>query len=164
MTDQRVKSQYWDFVFNNETDETSDSLKSMLTQWEGILDAALQHEVAPTTGTKHLQGWFKLDKRQYKSYIIRSRLNMGEWENKLSFRPARNPKALMEYVKKEQEGAHGYWCKSLNEKNRLEAEEVEKSQRGIRESHEWEQRYKRKNSVENMTLEEFLDWNDGYKD
>lgn len=120
MSSKRVKSCYWDFVYNNETDESSETLKNLLTQWDIIVDAAYQHEVAPTTGMRHLQGWIKLDKRQYKSYLIRSRLNEGIWENKLSFRPARNPKALMDYVKKNQDGAHGFWCKSLEQKQKEE--------------------------------------------
>lgn len=164
MTTNRVKSQYWDFVYNNETDETSESLKMMLTQWEVIVDAAYQHEVAPTTGMKHLQGWIKLDKRQYKSYLIRSRLNEGVWQDKLSFRPARNPKALMDYVRKIQDGAHGYWCKSLTERNREIEEANKKADELQREAIEWELKYKKQHELEDMTLEEYLDWNEGYED
>lgn len=133
----RVKTQYWDFVYNNETDETTESLKNLLTQWNIILDAAFQREVAPTTGTKHLQGWLKLDKRQYKSYLLNSILNSDEWENKLSFRPARNPKALMAYVMKDQEGAHGYWCKSLEERLKRQEEELKEQIELIKEAEKY---------------------------
>lgn len=117
----RVKSRYWDFVYNNETDESSDRLKCVMAQWDTLEDAAFQHEIAPSTGTKHLQGWIKLDKRQHKSYLLNSRLNMGEWEGKLSFRPARNPKALIDYCCKE--GGTGYWRK-VDEENKAIAEET----------------------------------------
>lgn len=162
MPPRRVKTQYWDFVFNNETDETTETLKKLLTQWNIIIDSAFQHEVAPTTGTKHLQGWLKLDKRQYKSYLLRSRLNEGEWENKLSFRPARNPKALMAYVKKEQEGAHGYWCKSIEEKKNELTEQVEEGYKLIREAIKWEEEYKKRLGIEHLSLNEYLDYNSGY--
>jgi len=120
-TTKRVKSRYWDFVYNNETDETSERLKSVMEQWEYLDDAAFQHETAPSTGTRHLQGWVKLKDRQHKSYLLNSRLNMGEWEGKLSFRPARNPKALIEYCCKE--GGTDYWRK-VDEQNKLIADEA----------------------------------------
>lgn len=129
MAPRGVKTQYWDFVYNNETDETTSQLISMMEQSEWIEDAAFQHEVAPSTGMRHLQGWIKIkDNRQYKSYLLRSILNQGDWENKISFRPARNPKALKDYCKKAQAGAHGYWCKSeeLEKKEQLARDELSK--------------------------------------
>jgi len=136
MTTKRVKSAYWDFVFNNETDESSKSLILLLTQWTNVLDAGFQHEVAPTTGTKHLQGWLKLDNRQYKSYLLRSRLNMGDWEDKISFRPARNPKALVSYCQKMQAEAHDYWCKS-EELAKIEAVKSQERDAARKELRSW---------------------------
>lgn len=162
MPPKRVKSQYWDFVLNNETDESSNSLKMVLTQWNFIIDAAFQHEVAPTTGTKHLQGWLKLDKRQYKSYLLHSVLNEGEWEGKLSFRPARNPKALMAYVQKEQDGAHGYWRKTSYIEETKQSEEMNKARKLIEDAETWHADFKRRNNVENLSFEEYMEWDDGY--
>lgn len=135
MPTKRVKSAYWDFVYNNETDESSKSLILLLTQWTNVLDAGFQHEVA-STGTKHLQGWLKLDNRQYKSYLLRSRLNMGDWEDKISFRPARNPKALVEYCQKMQAGAHDYWSKS-EELDKIETEKIHQRDAARRRLREW---------------------------
>ena len=70
----------------------------------------------------------------------------------------------MNYVRKTQEGAHGYWCKSIEARETKEREEAKAAQIQIREANEWEQRYKKRNSLEDMTLEEFLDWNEGYED
>lgn len=121
MTSRGSKSAYWDFVFNNwDTcpSETGDLDKKKI--WDQMIkifqsdiyeDVCFEAEVGES-GTPHLQGWLKLKNRQYKSYLLNSALNRDNLETKISFRIARNIKALKKYCVKE--GGQYYSKKGLS--------------------------------------------------
>lgn len=110
MTSRGSKSAYWDFVFNNWDScpsETGEIDKKKI--WNQMIrifssdiyeDCCFEAEVGES-GTPHLQGWLKLNKRQYKSYLLRSALNMDNLEDKISFRIVRNIQAVKKYCVKE---------------------------------------------------------------
>lgn len=119
--DKLHRAVYWDFVFNNYTYDDVSSVKKIFREWDIFEDAGFEEEVAPTTGTKHLQGFIKLARRQAKSYLLNGPLNEGTLKSKISFRVARNWRALKAYCEKEHNDT--FWClqqERANEKNSKE--------------------------------------------
>ena len=88
----RDYSKRWVFTWNNYTDESEAILKELSDECEWLIYG---HEEAPETGTKHLQGFIHLKKRQRGSYLI-NRLK-GAWINKAAGSNNDNEK----YTKKE---------------------------------------------------------------
>lgn len=124
MAPRGAKSKYWAFTYNNVplVPGFLDDFKKTLLNLNWLEDAGFQIEVAPTTGTIHLQGHLKLSKINYKSYLNNSVLNKRPYDNKIWWEPARNIEALDRYCQKVQEGAHGFWSK----KNTIESIEQAK--------------------------------------
>lgn len=85
-------SKRWVFTWNNYTDESEAKLKEFSSECEWLIYG---REHAPETGTKHLQGFIHLKKRQRGSYLI-NRFE-GVWFNKASGSNDDNEK----YTKKE---------------------------------------------------------------
>lgn len=116
----RERSSYWSFTYNLKIDEpleTAEIRKSELEQelcslsW--VDDAGFQLEKGLTTGRYHMQGWIKLDKRQYKSYLLNGFFNQGKYANCMHFERARNIGALVDYCcKSDATKVSEYWCKS----------------------------------------------------
>jgi len=94
------QSAYWDFVLNNYTDDMCVAVSDEILNCDQYFESIVGKEVG-ASGTPHLQGYIKLNKRQYKSFLLNSNLNKGILKDKLSFRPGRNPEALKAYVQKE---------------------------------------------------------------
>jgi len=154
-SENRVKATYWDVVINNYSDELVSEFKKVCTQWDFIEDAGFEFEVAPTTGTKHMQGWIKLIKQTNKSYILNGPLNQGILVDKCSIRPARNWRALKNYCQKEHDGT--YWNLSDDREKKEELKRIETFKKQQEEANEWEEKYKKRHP--NWETE-----NDGYED
>lgn len=88
----RDYSKRWVFTWNNYTKETEELLKEFSNECEWLIYG---HEIAPDTGTKHLQGFIHLKKRVHGSYLI-NKLK-GAWINKAAGNNEQNEK----YTKKE---------------------------------------------------------------
>lgn len=101
----RKKYARWDFTYNNYTRESIESLKLKLRDYK----YAFQEEIAPTTGTPHLQGYIDFGKRVYKSYCIKIC-------DKASFRPERNHEALLKYVSDMKKRSGNYYTNLEDEK------------------------------------------------
>lgn len=54
----------WVFTFNNYTIQDEEKVKDMDVQF-----MIFGHEIAPTTGTKHLQGYFQFKTKKRMEYI-----------------------------------------------------------------------------------------------
>ena len=63
------------FTFNNYTNLGEEALKTWLT--ENCKYAIFGHEIAPTTGTPHLQGYFSLTKQSRTTTIQKKLTNLG---------------------------------------------------------------------------------------
>jgi len=99
----REKSNYWDFVFNNYDDESVNHLIFMADKESNkkIFRSFIFEKEVGENGTPHLQGYIKLNKRQYKTWLLNSWMNDGILKNKISFRRCRNIKATINYVQKD---------------------------------------------------------------
>lgn len=86
------------YTFNNYTEETRDKLIKYLE--EHGKHHVCGREVAPTTGTPHLQGVFTLRKKQ-RWNLIKDRLHAAIGNKNLSLQVSRNYKAAVKYCKKE---------------------------------------------------------------
>lgn len=120
MSKRGSQSQYWSFTYNLEKDVSLVSAEStnlemvqLFDQLSWIIDAGFQLEKGLKSERYHIQGWIKLSKRNYKSYLLNSILNQGKLENAMHFEVARNPKALVDYCGKDDATKVGtYWCKT----------------------------------------------------
>lgn len=143
MSSRGSKSNFWSFTYNLKNDcdiVTAELAKSKLTQelrslsW--VHDAGFQLEKGLKSGRYHLQGWLKLTNRQYKSYLLNSFLNQGEYENCMHFERARNIGALVDYCSKvDATKVSDYWCK-LDEADHIQKEEEEAKRNAIMQKFE----------------------------
>ena len=86
------------YTFNNYTEETREKLIKYLE--EHGKHHISGREIAPTTGTPHLQGVFTLRKKQ-RWNCIKDRLHAAIGNRNLSLQVTRNYKAAAKYCKKE---------------------------------------------------------------
>lgn len=115
----RQKATYWDIVINNYSTSELTHLKKVCHDWGMIEDAGWELEIAPTTETPHVQGFIKIAKQVNKSYLLNGPLNEGELKDRISMRPARNWRALINYCQKDHNGT--YW--NLKEELKAKAED-----------------------------------------
>lgn len=92
------------FTYNNYTEEGENNLKEWLS--ENCKYAIYGHEIAPTTGTPHLQGYFSLKK---KARIGTIQKKLTELEIRLSLQSAKGTSQdNFKYCTKAD--PNGYWC------------------------------------------------------
>lgn len=94
-------SLYYDFVYNNYTEEGLSQLFEVFTQKKFFKKFEGYYECGDS-GTNHIQGYFQYYKKTTKNCILNeSGINDGCLKDKISIRPAKNINALMNYVRKD---------------------------------------------------------------
>lgn len=65
-----TKAKRWVFTWNNYPDDWKDQLKNLMDNTDGHY-LICEEELAPTTNTKHIQGYYRSGKRLYRSVLSR---------------------------------------------------------------------------------------------
>lgn len=91
-----VPSTTWFFTFNNFEDD------QCVHNWPDVKDAVWQHEIAPTTGTPHLQGFVRFSKPKRFSALKKI-------DKRISWSPPRDVEASIRYCQKDDTRVAGPW-------------------------------------------------------